>query len=325
MLCAQQAQTPEPEGTLYAGPFVGEFGHELFAWQGRLRHLSKQYNQTIVACKAGQEYLYHDFASYLTIDLSNLDAFKWRCQSFQTPSFSDVFGHALPENATWLPPNKPLIDYHWNQPETIWPEQSFFRYGQNLDGPPSLEWDIAFHARSRSRNPERNWPPDRWEQLVDTLDEIGLNGYTIGGTDSAYVAGDDMRGVSLQETCNLLARTALIVGPASGPIHLANLCGCAALTWYGTPYDERNHKRFLTDWNIDPAAPNVLPLYVPDWLPSAEEIADAVGMIFSVIYDDEMMEDVEPEPEPLGPFDVIRKERVDRSKVVRVKVHDPLV
>ena len=47
---------------LFAGPFLGEFGWELFCWQGYIRHLSRSFDFTTVCCRKGHTGLYKDFA-----------------------------------------------------------------------------------------------------------------------------------------------------------------------------------------------------------------------------------------------------------------------
>ena len=35
------------EKTLFAGPFIGEFGMELFTWQGHIRKMAEKFDKTI--------------------------------------------------------------------------------------------------------------------------------------------------------------------------------------------------------------------------------------------------------------------------------------
>ena len=45
--------------TLIAGPWVGEFGWELFAWHGYVRTLAKQYDRIIIILLLALIYLEH--------------------------------------------------------------------------------------------------------------------------------------------------------------------------------------------------------------------------------------------------------------------------
>ena len=63
---------------LIAGPWVGEFGWELFAWHAYVRGLSLNYDRTIVISRPLTEDLYSDFADeFVPYDPpgTNADAF----------------------------------------------------------------------------------------------------------------------------------------------------------------------------------------------------------------------------------------------------------
>lgn len=49
------------EKVLVAGPWVGEFGWELFTWQGYIRSLSEKFDKTIVLSRPSSKFLYTDF------------------------------------------------------------------------------------------------------------------------------------------------------------------------------------------------------------------------------------------------------------------------
>ena len=48
--------------TLVAGPWIGEFGWELYAWQAYIRTLSKNFDTTIIISRPNSKVLYEDFA-----------------------------------------------------------------------------------------------------------------------------------------------------------------------------------------------------------------------------------------------------------------------
>ena len=48
--------------TLIAGPWIGEFGWELFAWHAYIRRLSRHFSKTIIICRDNSRDLYRDFA-----------------------------------------------------------------------------------------------------------------------------------------------------------------------------------------------------------------------------------------------------------------------
>ena len=46
---------------LLAGPWVGEFGWELFCWHAYVRALSEHYDETICVSTPHSEFMYKDF------------------------------------------------------------------------------------------------------------------------------------------------------------------------------------------------------------------------------------------------------------------------
>jgi ADP-heptose:LPS heptosyltransferase len=196
---------------LLAGPFVGEFGWELFCWQGRIRWLAKhKYKKVYVVCQEGHEVLYEDFAYTNTLDIPYGDR---DCNHDRT---IDV-----------LPANRGVLSYNWNWSEEDcrkhkFTEQAFVNYGGKIDGVP----DIILHARKRSLRPKDNWGRDKYEKLIDSLHKQGLTVGTIGlSTQTEDLEVDkDYRDHDLRYTCDVLASTKCIVGTVSGPMHLAALC-----------------------------------------------------------------------------------------------------
>ena len=70
-------------GTLLAGPWVGEFGYELCQWQGFVRKLSREYDDTIVVSRPGHEVLYSDFCSkYIPLKVNAENCNKWKSDAF---------------------------------------------------------------------------------------------------------------------------------------------------------------------------------------------------------------------------------------------------
>lgn len=241
---------------VFAGPFVGEFGYELFCWQGRLRRYAGK-RPVIVACKTGHEYLYQDFASeIISVDVDTTGAIKHCNPSYQLPAFDEVFNRPQ-YGAKWLKPNEPIVQYVWARHDpTFLDRQSWRLFGQ----PQAERFDVLLHCRNRNVSQERNWRPT--PEFVDALS--GLRVATIGSTSDYQVPNThDLRGKPLEETCNALAGARCLIGPSSGCIHLAALSGCPALTYYGPPYDERNERRYLETWN--PYQIGVVAEYVDDW------------------------------------------------------------
>ena len=277
---------------LYAGPFCGELGWELFCWQGYLRKVSKKYDEAFVACRQGNEALYADFATKVFpqfIECEECD--MWDCKGYKTPGFAQIFDRAQGGNR-WIEPKKPVLRYdhqHKLDKEPLFAkfkEQEFVKLGEKSEP----RYDIVIHARAKNNKVNagmdsqyRNWAPSEWEQLVNLLrtsrllDLRDVKIAWIGTKKGAHYidsAGDDLRGIPLAELANVLANSKMIVGPSSGPIHLAALCGCPQITWYGEPYDVKNHARFEKDWN--PFNTPVKVMRYEKWNPAVNTIADEI-------------------------------------------------
>jgi len=241
--------------TLYAGTWVGEFGWELFCWQGYLRKKAKQFDRCIVACRAGHEVLYEDFAETTPQNISSEECDMWDCKAYSIPPFEEIFGCDKGRDV-WYPPRQAVLRYDHthkldNKPLFAkFKEQEYVTYGN----PQPQSRDVIIHARFKQNKVNagmtsnyRNWSLEKWYDLVSMIGEERIA--CIGTKKSAlHVGGQDMRGLSLRQLCDTLASAKVIVGPSSGPMHLAALCLCPQVLWYGHPY-KNNEIRYLKDWN----------------------------------------------------------------------------
>ena len=57
----------------------------------------------------------------------------------------------------------------------------------------------------------------------------------------------DLRGRPIEQTCGLLRKAKVVVGPSSGPLHLASLTGCPQVVWTSNP--KQNYSRYKYCWN----------------------------------------------------------------------------
>ena len=67
---------------LFAGPWIGEFGWELFCWHGVIRKIKKKYPYLEIVCgtRPGRDFLYEDFAEIVHYD-PQCSADQWFCQN----------------------------------------------------------------------------------------------------------------------------------------------------------------------------------------------------------------------------------------------------
>lgn len=228
-------------------PFLGEMGWELLRWQAYIRYKSYSYYDMVVFCQKGYEYFY-EFKNELMAHVIGVKVID--------PGIPDCWDNDTAK-----------LDYYWRPEEfkeadIIVPskeiccgdiEQEWIKFGEHSED----FFDVVIHARAEKRNgtEERNWSKDKWEALVDGF--RGLKICCIGskGGSHAIRGAKDMRGISMEPLCNLLASSRTCIGPSSGPIHLASLCGCPHITWSDKKKwmvgdkQATNRERYCTIWN----------------------------------------------------------------------------
>jgi hypothetical protein len=242
---------------LIAGPFLGEFGWELFCWQGRLRRISKErsYEKTYVYCRPGLESLYEDFAE-VNVSPPNVKGKRGQDKTY------DV-----------IKANKRIVRYKkfWTRGECErngFFEQEFIKFGNPIDGAPQ----IVIHPRARRHRPKNNWPKERYEALVRRYQAIGFRVGVIGTAEESHALDNaeivDYRGRSIRDVCDLLAGARCIVGTSSGPMHLAALCGCPQVAFT----DASNVQRYERHWN-----PFDVAVRIPQggWQPAVDEVVES--------------------------------------------------
>jgi hypothetical protein len=259
---------------LFAGPWVGEFGWELMHWQGFLRKLAPSYEKVIVSCRAGQEALYSDFAHEFVLHDVRGTADCNRLLVVENPQELARVMALVPAGADHL---RPL----GAQPHE---RQVFRRFGERRE---KIATDILIHPRGRGHGSDRNWSRENWERMLDLVRPLGLKIGCIGLTSATQeLTGDftEFRNRPLSESLDLIASTRLVVGPSSGPMHLASLCGTAHLVWT----DRARYARGLTNrikyehtWNPHGAQAIVL----DEWgfQPTPEIVAGEIAKFFGKV------------------------------------------
>ncbi len=227
---------------LFAGPWLGEFGWELLNWQSFLRWLSPQYKKIIVSCRKGNESLYADFCGdFIPHNIQGTAECNKALDIVNPEEYQRVMSQ-ITDDMDHLP------TVGW-QPDI---RKHFIEYGSiNED----LKTDILFHPRGRNFGSDRNWSKEKWEQLLKKLQDSNLNLGCIGlssATLDLFSNFGDYRNRDLSFTMDLLASTKLLIGPSSGPMHLASLCKTPHLVWTDTKKYARgrtNRQKYEYWWN----------------------------------------------------------------------------
>lgn len=236
-----------PRRVLVAGPFVGEFGHELMDWQAWVRALSERYREVHVITYPGRDFLYpgcrvhsHDIA---------LETAGYKHGRF-TPAQLQEMAHAKARELA-------LQDYDIFTPAHLC-TQYHRRYVLPakwvlLKEPPAsgATNDLAFHFRWLDKagpDKTRNYSRDRCDQLAALCQEHGLRICCIGHPRYSYCPAGvvDLRSEDLETSAAAICSARILVGELSGPMHLAQLCGEAILIWADGQWRLDNSER----WNV---------------------------------------------------------------------------
>ena len=269
----------QKETVLVAGPWVGEFGWELFAWHAYIRALSEFYDKTVCISAPYSKFLYEDFCDQFVEYVPIVGDYK--------DSFYKV-GFNITEDLIQELFVRSQIDIESNKISIITPRRigdpprthflDSFKFGNHTITPKYKKYGtpeekykdfVVVHARDRTVRPEDNWPEKKWALLVNKIRKMGYTNIVSIGLkkESLHIENTiDMRGCDHKGLLDLLASAKCIFGPSSGAMHLASLCECPQIVW-STDY---NFDRYMKNWN--PFNTKVLFLAEHGWQPEPEYI-----------------------------------------------------
>lgn len=226
--------------TLYAGPWIGEFGWELCWWNPLVRYQAKQYDHIIVAAPESSRYLYEFADNFIPLKTQGITYWEGKLEGKPPVVQANFF----------LEPHKEFAK-HIDEPDHV----STKRLWRSLiPEHPTFQADILCAFRPRKYIGQyliagKEYPIDLCQEVADKLIDKGLSVACFGGTDNYCPNGViDLRGQSLEEQCGAIATAKCIVGPSSGPIHLASLCGRPLVTWI-TSMHHTLRRRYEKLWN----------------------------------------------------------------------------
>tara|TARA_B100000700_G_scaffold330063_1_gene454413 strand:+ start:3838 stop:4671 length:834 start_codon:yes stop_codon:yes gene_type:complete len=238
--------------TLVAGPWIGEFGWELYAWQAYIRTLSKNFDTTIIISRPNSKVLYEDFADeYIpyTPPPGLSDSFFMYDVDIKNCLYEVASRHHLifDPNTTLFTPRRIGHPPHTHYKKevklgkySIAPH--YIQFGKTT----KKDFDYIFHIRSRDLRKEDNWSLEKWNTLRKLLGEEKKIG-CIGTKKEAQHLPEtyDLRDLELKKVCDIMRNAKCAFGPSSGPMHLASLCGTPHVVW-SIP---RNKTRYEENWN----------------------------------------------------------------------------
>lgn len=207
--------------------------------------MSKSFDKTVVSCPRGYELLYADFCSeFRPHDFKGVKD-CWRSSVDGSEEMKRFRREMLDLPGTHIRPSHfPLLI-----------EQDFIRYG---DRGHAVKADVVVHARGLfGRRPEDSWPAENWDTLCRRLDAHGFKVAAVGTDEEAFCPNGvalPMLDATLQDVCNVMAASRLVIGPSSGPLVLASLCGTPHLVWgserrWTASRNETVRSKFERVWN----------------------------------------------------------------------------
>lgn len=236
-----------PRRILLAGPYVGEFGHELMDWQPWVRAQVGRYAEVHVISYPGRDYLYPG----CTVHAHNvpLESAGYKHGRFTPAQIKEMARQKAEELG--------LKDYDLmtalNVCTSYHQKYCLPAKFELLGHPPAPEKisDIAFHFRQvKKEGPDqtRNYPLEHCHQLVEFCRGQGLRFFCIGHPRySCCPEGvDDRRTEDLEASVAAIRSARILAGELSGPMHLAQLSGTAILIWADGQWRLDNCER----WNV---------------------------------------------------------------------------
>src|ERR1017187_3321724 len=215
-----------PRRILVAGPYVGEFGHELMDWQPWVRAQIARHDEVHVITYPGRDYLYPGCrVHYHDIPLEKAGYRHGRFSPRQLEAMARKKAAELG-----------LTDYDLMTALHICTSfhQRFLLPAkfELLGQPPAAEQirDLAFHFRQvKKEGPDqtRNYPLELCDRVVEFCRAQGLSFFCIGHPHFSYcpTGVEDRRSEDLAASVAAIHSARLLAGELSGPVHLAQLCG----------------------------------------------------------------------------------------------------
>jgi hypothetical protein len=236
-----------PRRILVAGPYMGEFGHELMEWQAWVRAQVPRYWEVHVITFPGREALYPGCIVHThDVPLEKAGYRHGRCTPLELKTMARAKADELGlKNYDILTAQHLCTRYHQKY---ILPARYELLRTDPLEG---RYRDIAFHFRwVKKEGPDqtRNYPTDLCDQVAALCVKQGHSICCIGHPRYSYCPPgvEDLRSEDLQASLRAISSARLVAGELSGPMHLAQLCGIPILIWADGQWRLDNSE----SWNV---------------------------------------------------------------------------
>jgi hypothetical protein len=221
-----------PRRILLAGPYVGEFGHELMDWQPWVRAQVGRYAEVHVITYPGRDYLYRGCrVHYHNVALETAGYRHGRLSPAQVETMAREKAMELGlKDYDVMTALNICTSYH----RRFLLPAKFELFGR--EPAPGEMRDVAFHFRQvKKEGPDqtRNYPPEMCDRVVEFCRARNLSFFCVGHPRYSYCpAGvEDRRTEDLEASVAAIRSARLLAGELSGPMHLAQLSGTSILIW----------------------------------------------------------------------------------------------
>jgi len=226
--------------------YAGELGWELMVWQGLLRKAAQDFDEVHGVCFEPFKHLYEDFTDKLY---------------FETPTerFLEPRHEISPDIEEKIKELVSQEDTEVNLCDAVMTiagaenckEGSIYKsYKQNL----KKKYDAVLHLRNMEHRPEDNGDPKWNKKLINRLlsegKKIALIGTSKGSCDVDFPV-DKFYDKPLSEVIKVINQSKVVIGPSSGPMHLAALCEAEIIVWHNPANWDiaKVSKRYTEHWN----------------------------------------------------------------------------
>ena len=213
---------------LMAGPWVGEFGWEICRWQPFVRWwATKQgFDKVYVGIQKGHDLLYQDYEPSIIYFDRWEHSDGWGDKRHKSPNFKEKLIAKIQKegHVTILQPNKE----NTSAPKG---KMIFKKFGKPTKG---KKYDLLINARwtNKCGHHWRDWPFSKWGELTEYFrHKLKMASIGIPTQSQRIHHTEDLRGIPLTDLANVMASSKLLIGPSSGPMHLASMCGTTHLLW----------------------------------------------------------------------------------------------
>lgn len=221
-----------PRRVLVAGPYAGEFGHELMDWQPWVRAQIRRYDEVHVITYPGRDYLY--------------PGCRVHYHGVALESAGYRHGRLSPAELTAMA-RKKAVELGLKDYDVMTALNICTSYHRRFLLPAKFEllgrapaadqiYDLAFHFRQvKKEGPDqtRNYPVEFCDRVVDLCRAGNLKFFCVGHPRYSHCPPgvEDRRSEDLAASVAAICSARLLAGELSGPMHLAQLCGTPILIW----------------------------------------------------------------------------------------------